>query len=387
MLKLIKVRIYPTKIQEEYISSLHGSYRFVYNQCLALKIQSFQETKSSLGLKELGKYFHNDLTKNPEYTWLNIHNTKVLKQSILNLLEAYKNFFVNGSGFPKFKTKNSKQSCRFPSDTISKLNTYLDNKITLTKVLKNIKFRCSKEYTQYLVDHKDSVRSATLIKTKTGKYFLSILVDGELSRILPPSTKSIGIDLGIKDFIVCSDGKIFENIKSIRSNEKALKRLQRQHCKKVKGSKNRERARIKLAVKHEKIRNKKVNYLHQVVNKLLDENQVVVCEDLNVQGMMKNHNLAKSISELSLCEFKRILLYKAEWYGRTVVEIDRWFPSSKLCSHCGHKYQGLKLSERQWKCSSCGTHHDRDLNAAKNIEREGLRLLSSKDINNKIGNH
>lgn len=380
MLRAIKIRLYPNKTQEEYISSLLGSYRFVYNQCLALKKEKYTEEGKNYGLKELGNFFHQDLTKDENYTWLIDHNTKVLKQSVINLLDSYKRFFVNGNGFPKFKSKHdNQQSCRFPSEAISKKNDYESNRISLTNNIKNIKFKSSDKYKSYLNKHKSNIKSATLTRTKSGKYFLSILVDGDLMKSKPKSTNDfIGLDLGIKSFIVDSNGNSVENIKIKRNNQKKLVKLHRELSRKQKGSSNRNKSKIKLARLYEKLNNKKENYLHHITNQLLDENQVIVIEDLNVKGMMKNHNLAKSIQELSLYRFKEMLRYKAEWHGNHIVEIDRFYPSSKLCSNCGHKNTELKLSDREWTCSSCGTKHNRDFNAAINILNEGKRILNNK---------
>jgi putative transposase len=221
-------------------------------------------------------------------------------------------------------------------------------------------------------------------------------VDGDLNRVLPQTNNVVGIDMGIKDFIVTSDGEKFENIKLKRNNKRRIARLHRRLSRKKmlptgrlvyskkwsrdvevkESSKNREKARIKLARFYEKLNNKKENYLHEVANKLLNENQVIVMENLNVFGMLKNHNIARSMQELSLYRFKEILKYKAAWYGRDVVEIDRWFPSSKLCSTCGNKNTELTLKDRLWTCSKCNTKHDRDYNAALNIKKEGLRVLT-----------
>lgn len=380
MLKAIKIRLYPNETQKVYVDKLLGSYRFVYNNCLALKKDKYIEDKTNLGLKELGNYFHNELTKNEEFIWLQEHNTKVLKQSIMNLMESYKRFFVNGNGFPKFKSKHDNQhSCRFPLEAISKRNDYSKYKLTLTSDLKNIKFSCSEKYVNYLTKYKEGIKSATLTKTKTGKYFLSILIDGDLDKTLPkPKNDIIGIDLGIKTFIVDSKGNEYENIKIKRNNENKLVKLHKELSRKEKGSKNRDKSRIKLAKLYEKLNNKKQEYLHNVSNKLLNENQVIVMEDLNIKGMMKNHNLSKSIQELSLYDFKSKLIYKANWYDRDVVEVDRYFASSKLCNCCGYKNTELKLSDREWVCSECGTNHSRDLNAAINIENEGRKILNNK---------
>jgi putative transposase len=380
MLRAIKIKLYPNKNQENYISSLLGSYRFVYNQCLALKKEKYTEGGLNYGLKELGNFFHQELTKKEEYYWLKEHNTKVLKQSVVNLLDSYKRFFVNSAGFPKFKSKHDNQhSCRFPLEAISKKNDYSSYKISLTSELKNIKFSCSEKYSNYLHKHKNNIKSATLTKTKTGKYFLSILIDGDLIKNKNnPNNDFIGLDLGIKDFIVDSKGNSFENIKIKRNNQNKLSKLHKNLSKKQKGSKNKEKARIKLAKVYEKLNNKKENYLHHITNKLLNENQVIVIENLNVRGMMQNHNLAKSIQELSLYRFKEMLKYKAEWYGNHILEIDRFFPSSKLCNCCGSKNENLELKDREWTCAECGVEHIRDFNAAVNIEKEGRRLLNNK---------
>ena len=290
MLKAVKIKLYPNKAQEIYISKLLGCYRFVYNNCLALKKQKYDQENVNYSLKQLGDHFHNSLTKNPEFSFLNEHNTKVLKQSILNLLDAYKLFFKkNGTGFPKFKSKhNNKQTCRFPVEAISKRNDYQTGKITLTIDLKNITFRCSDKHKQYLHDNKQGIKSATLIRTKSGEYFLSILVDGNITKVLPaPKQQMIGIDLGIKSFITTSNCDVVENLKIKRTNQKKLNKLHRDLSRKAKGSNNRNKQRIKLAKFYQKLNNTKENYLHQVTNKLLNDNQVIVMEDLNVSGMIK----------------------------------------------------------------------------------------------------
>jgi putative transposase len=376
MLRAIKIRLYPNETQKDYINNLLGCYRKVYNLALNHKIEVYKATGENHRIQQIGLEFHNNWTKSEGYHYLNEHNTKVLKQAIINMLDSYKRFFVNNAGFPKFKSKHdSNQSCRFPSEAISKRNNYETGKLTLIKQLKDVKFKCSDEYKHYLNKHKANIKSATLTKTKSGKYFLSILVDGDLMKDKSrPNNDFIGLDLGIKDFIIDSNGNTVENIKIKRNNQKKLAKLHKQLSRKQKGSKNRDKQRVKLAKFYEKLNNKKENYLHHVTNQLLDENQVIVIEDLNVKGMIKNHNLAKSIQELSLYRFKEMLRYKAEWYGNHIVEIDRFFPSSKLCNNCGYKNNDLKLNHREWLCPECGTNHDRDLNAAINILNEGKRL-------------
>jgi len=378
MLKAIKIRLYPDKDQVIYINKLLGSCRFAYNQCLSYKIEEYIKTKKSISFGELGKYLLQIKTDN---SFLKEVHSKVLQQTLINLQGAYTNFFKNKKGFPKFKSrKDNNQSCRFPVDAIMGIE---GNRINIIKVLKDIHFKCSVKDEVYLNKYQNLIKSGTLTKTKSNKYYFSILIDRNDTKILPTSTNIIGIDLGIKDFIITSEGVSYENIKVKRNNEKKLIKLNRQLSKKTNGSKNKEKQRIKLAKFHEKLNNQKDYYLHSIVNQLLNENQVVVIEDLNVSGMMKNHKLAKSIQELSIGRFNQILEYKADWYGKDIIEIDRWFPSSKLCSVCGYKNDKLTLSDREWVCPKCRTKHNRDLNAAINIEKEGKRiLLISK---NKIG--
>ena len=374
MFNALKLRIYPTKDQEVYINKLLGSCRFVYNQCLNKKITEYKDLKINHNLSSLGKYFHNELTKNDDFIWLKEHNTKVLKSSIIDLLDSYSNFF-KGYGFPKFKSKNDKQSCRFPLHAISTKQDFSKNKITLTKQLKNLKFKTSDKYINYLIKNQSNIRSATLSKNKSGEYYLSILIDGDLLKTLDsPKNFSIGIDLGIKDFVITSKGQTFENLKLIRNNQKKLSKLQKQHSRKKKGSKNKEKARLKLTRYHQRLTNIKENYLHKISNTLLNENQVICMEDLNVSGMLKNHKLARSIQELSLSRFETILKYKSIWYDRNLINIDRFFPSSKTCSDCGYINHELKLSDRKWLCKGCGVLHDRDNNAAINIENEGFKI-------------
>jgi len=369
MLKAIKIRLYLNEEQVNYVNNLLGTSRFIYNKLLAYKIEKYNKEKHNVTFGELGKQLIN---LKSEYEWVKNSHSKVLQQSLINLEKAYKSFFKNGNGFPKFKSKkNSKESCRFPSDAISGIN---GNRIYLIKQLKNIHFKCSINDEKYLNKNQKEIKSATLTKTKSGQYYLSILIDKPNKTLINPVYNIIGLDLGIKDFIVDSNGNRYENIKIKRNNEKKLSKLHKQLSKKQKGSKNNEKARIKLAKYYEKLNNKKENYLHHIINQLLNENQVIVIEDLNVKGMMKNHRLSKSIQELSLHRFKEMLTYKSKWYNRDIIEIDRYYPSSKLCSCCGHKNNELKLSDRKWKCTSCDTIHDRDFNAAINIMKEGERI-------------
>ena len=376
MLRAVKIRLYPNVIQATQINMLLGCYRVVYNQCLARKIKSYEENKISENRTTLSHFIHHELLKDDNFVWLREQNTKVLKQAVNDMLSAYKNFFERHTGYPRFKSKkDNKQSCRFELGAISKRNVYTDYKLSLANI-KNVKFRCNEKYAQYLQKHKENIRQATLTKLPCGEYYLSILIDGDLTHKVKESHHTIGIDLGVKDFIVTSDGEVFENLHFKKSESKKLIKIQKQLSRKQNGSNNRNKSRIKLAKVYKRITDKKQYYLHQVSNYLIDENQVICMEDLNVKGMLRNHKLAESIQELNFGEFKRMLEYKANWYGRKLVFVDRFYPSSKTCNHCGYVNKKLKLSDRQWICPDCGKIIERDYNAALNIRDEGIRLIS-----------
>ena len=379
MLRAIKVRLYPNKTQEQEFNKVLGCYRFVYNHMLAQKQEAYNADKTNLGLKELSKYFHGTLLKDEQYAWLNEQNTKVMKQSIRQMLTAYDNFFKLKKGFPKFKSKKDKQSALFPLNAISKRNTFETRHITLVKSLKNVKFRCSDLYFKRIRKYKDNIKRATLSKTKSGNFFLSILMDIPNDELVKfkKTNKEVGIDMGIKDFVITSDGKKFENKHFFKNDERKLKKLQRQLSKKKIGSNSRNKQRIKIAKAFEHITNKKGNYIHYVVNYLLRHYDTVYMEDLSVSGMLRNHHLAKAIGKIGFFKFKDILKSKAIVNDKKVVLIDKFYPSSKTCSCCGYKNQDLKLSDRNWQCPQCGEQHDRDLNAAKNILREGQRISAA----------
>ena len=351
---------------------------------LDYRTTEYKEHEHFVTGKEQTKYF-NKLKQELPYLQ-NVHS-KVLQQAIRDLDDAFSRFW-NGIkkgqniGYPKFKSKNdNEQTCRFPSDMFNRklyiCNKIKGNRITLTKDLKNIHFKCSRRDEIFLNKNQKYIRSVTCTKHKSGIYTLSILMDipNNLISKKEYSNKSIGLDLGIKDFIVDSDGNRYENIKVKRSNKNKLRRLHKQLSRKVKGSNNKNKARIKLAKFYEKLTNKKTTYLHQISSKIVNENQVICIEDLNVKGMMKNHNLSASIQELSLGEFRKQLEYKSQWYGRKLIVIDRYYPSSKTCSNCGYIKKDLILKDREWICPECGVKHDRDYNAALNILHEGLKYL------------
>ena len=379
MLRAIKVRLYPNKAQEQELNKVLGCYRFVYNQMLAKRKTAYETDKANLTTFDLKKWFHGTLLKDEQYAWLKGQNTKVMRQAIMQMDDAYENFFKHNKGFPRFKSKKDKQSALFPRDAISKLNTFETKHITLIKSLKNLRFRCSELYHSRLRKYKDKIRSATLSKTKSGNFFLSILMDIPESELVKfnKTDKQVGLDLGVKDFVITSDGVVFENKHIFSRSERKIVKLQRQLSRKVKGSNNRNKQRIRLAKAYERLTNKKENYIHYVANEILKFYDVVFMEDLNVRGMLKNHHVAKAIQEVGFYRFKSVLQTKASQNGKEVYLIDRFYPSSKTCSCCGYKKKDLKLSDRFWTCPECGEHHDRDINAARNILLEGQRKLQA----------
>ena len=382
MLRAIKTRIYPNEDQLCYIANLLGCCRKVYNTLLDYKVAEYNKD-NLIDTKTLGKYL---TTLKTELPYLNDVHSKVLQQSMRDLNQSFFNFYrglKTGThvGFPKFKSKHdNEQSCRFPSDMFNRVGYTCDkiigNRITLCKQLQKIHFKCSRKDEIYLNKYQSNIRSVTLTKSKSEKYFLSILIKKDAIKPNKETNKNIiGLDLGIKHFIVDSNGNKYENIKVKRSNKNKLKRLHRQLSKKQKGSNNREKARVKLAKFYEKLTNKKNTYLNQISSKIVNENQIICIEDLNIKGMMKNHNLAESIQELSLGLFRQQLEYKSKQSGKKLMVIDRFYPSSKTCHVCGYVNRNLTLKDRSWKCPECGQIHDRDTNAAVNILNEGLKFI------------
>jgi len=366
-----KYRLYPKPKQEILFAKHFGCVRFIYNWGLETKIKKYQAEKKSFNFFATCNLMKQ---KKSELIWLKEVNAQSLQMSLKNLDNAFTRFFREKKGFPKFKKKNNRQSFSCPQGI--KIN-WNNSTITLPKI-GEVKTVFSRKF-------EGKIKTCTVSKTPTNKYFISILVETPEQNKQKPKIKektAVGIDLGIKHFATLSNGTKIENPKYLSKLEQRMKILQRRAFKKKKGSNNRKKAFLKVTRYHEKIANQRDDFLHKLSTKLIRENQTICLETLNVAGMMKNHCLAKSISDVCWSRFMTFLKYKAEWYGSNILQIGRFEASSKTCSNCGSIKRDLELKDRNWTCKECDTSHDRDVNAAINIKKMALQkqnLISPTD--------
>jgi len=361
MLKVVKVRLYPTPQQKQSLEQSFGNCRWVWNYCLNLINQTYKETGKGLSGYEVKKQLP---ALKKEHEWLKLTYSQCLQQVCLNLGVAFNNFFEKRAKYPRFKSKHGKQSIQYPQNVQIK-----DSAVRLPGIgeVKAVIHR----------PVEGRVKTVTVSRNPSGQYHASILFEDGKEKPSPSTEgKAVGVDLGLNHFAITSDGSKFDNPRWMAGHEKNLKTKQRQLSRKQKGSNNRNKARKKVAKVHNKVTRCREDFLHKLSRRIVDENQVIAVENLNVKGMVKNHNLARAISQVGWGQFLTMLKYKAEQQGKVYVEVDRFFPSSKTCNVCLNQVDSLPLDVQSWTCSSCGTEHDRDINAAINLRDEGLRLLT-----------
>jgi putative transposase len=362
-LKSYKYRFYPNNSQKDMLSKTFGCTRFVYNYMLKYRTDEYHNgnrvnyNATSALLTQLKKENKTD--------WLQDVSSVPLQQSLRHLQTSFSNFFSKRTGYPTFKKKNSKQSAEF---TRSAFKFDSDNNILSIAKLGSLKIKWSRYFTSYPT-------TITLSKDSSDRYFVSFKID-EPNNIFPKTNNNVGLDLGITHLVTISDGKKINNPKHTKKYENRLKLLQQRLSRREKGSNRRNKAKLKVAKLHAKISDSRSDFLHKTSTKLIQENQLIAIEDLSVRNMVQNSKLSKIISDCGWSEFVRQLEYKADWYGKTVVKIDRFFPSSKRCSHCGFTLDKLSLNIRKWSCPDCKTEHDRDINAAINILAVGQTVLA-----------
>lgn len=369
--KVYKFRLFPTKEQEELLHKHFGHSRWVYNHFLNERKEQYQADKKS------DNYYKQSATltklkKEEDTKWLKEVNSQTLQFALRSLDTAFLNFFRGNAQFPKFKSRKHKNTF-----TIPQFGTIEDGKINIPKFKDGIKVKLHREV-------KGKIGKMNITKTPTGKYYVSVFTEQEIED-LPKTNKQVGIDLGLKDFVITSNNKKFKNNRYTKKYAKQLKKAQKHLSRKRKGSSSFERQKRKVAKIHEKIVSCRLDTLHKVSHQLVNENDLIVCEDLNVKGMIKNHKLSKHIADASWGNFVTLLQYKCNWYGKELVKVNRLYPSSKTCGDCGWINQELKLSDREWTCNSCGVIHDRDVNASRNILKEGLKIISGGTLDNTDG--
>ena len=364
--KTYRFRLLPTKEQEVLLNQHFGHSRWVYNHFLNERKEQYQADKKSDNYYKQAATL-TKLKKEEDTKWLKEVNSQTLQFALRSLDTAFLNFFRGNAKFPKFKSRKHKNTF-----TIPQFGTLVGNKISIPKFKEGIKVKLHREV-------KGKIGKMNITKTPTGKYYVSIFTEQEAEE-LPKTNKQVGLDLGLKDFVITSDNKRFKNNRYTKKYAKQLKKAQQHLSRKQKGSNGFEKQKLKVAKIHEKIASCRLDTLHKVSHKLVNEFDVIVCEDLNVKGMIKNHKLSKHIADASWGNFLTLLQYKCDWYGKELVKVNRFYPSSKTCGDCGWINQNLKLSDREWTCKSCGVVHNRDWNASKNILKEGLKNISAGTV-------
>jgi putative transposase len=357
MKKTYKYRLYPNKIQQQMLEEHFGAVRFLYNHMLFHKTSVYKKNKTSLNYYQTAMLLK-ELKQTESFSWLKNVNSQSLQGSLRNLDIAYQRFFKTKKGFPKFKSKKHKQSFQVPQ------HVKLENNILSIPKIKNIKIVAHRA-----IPKDANIKTVTISKTPTGKYFAAILIEDHKELPKKPKVSNVlGLDFGLTHLVITSDGNKIANPRCLNKSLERLKLLQQRLSSKQKGSKNKNKARLKVAKLHEKIANQRNDYLHKLSRRLCESQaDTIAIEDLSIQKMMQNGNLAKSISDVAWHELRRQLEYKCEWYGKNLIVINKYFPSTKTCSACGAVNENLTLKNRIWNCPSCKATHDRDINAAINI--------------------